>query len=159
MLHFVLTVFSFLWYMRQPVVIFSVVIGVFVGLIGLFSHHDDITTINNLTLDLLDLYSQDDFDFAGEQMPLTLVTRQAIDREITFLVMNIPQLVVYHKRAALYFPLIEQKLAEAGVPDDFKYVAVAESSLRPDALSSASALGIWQFVPGTATEYGLRIEQ
>lgn len=90
---------------------------------------------------------------------MTDLTRQAIDREISFLVMNIPQLVLYHKRAALYFPYIEKALADNELPDDFKYLAVAESALRPEALSTASAAGIRQFIPDTAQQYGLRVDQ
>jgi membrane-bound lytic murein transglycosylase D len=56
----------------------------------------------------------------------------------------------------LYFPYFERILKENGVPDDLKYLAVAESYLNPEATSFAKAAGIWQFMPKTGKEYGLK---
>ena len=53
------------------------------------------------------------------------------------------------KRANREFPIIEPILKKYGVPDDFKYLAVAESALT-NATSSAGAKGFWQFMPATA---------
>ena len=55
-----------------------------------------------------------------------------------------------------YFPLFEQKLKEYGVPTDLKYLAVVESALNPKAVSRVGATGLWQFMPATGAEYGLR---
>ena len=60
------------------------------------------------------------------------------------------------KRANRYFPAIEKILKEEGVPDDFKYLCVAESNLS-NVVSPAGAAGFWQFMPGTAPSYGLVI--
>ena len=60
------------------------------------------------------------------------------------------------KHAQRYFPIIEPILAEKGVPDDFKYVAVIESNLRNET-SPAGAKGIWQFMPAVAKGYKLQI--
>lgn len=60
------------------------------------------------------------------------------------------------KRANRWFPMIERILREEGIPDDFKYLAVIESSLM-QATSPAGAEGFWQFMPKTAIEYGLEI--
>ena len=60
------------------------------------------------------------------------------------------------KRANRYFPAIEKILKEEGVPDDFKYLCVAESNLS-NVVSPAGAAGFWQFMPGTAPSYGLKI--
>lgn len=57
-----------------------------------------------------------------------------------------------------YFPIIEEILEEVGVPDDFKYIAVLESSLDPNAVSTSNAVGFWQFKQPTALEMGLRID-
>lgn len=57
-----------------------------------------------------------------------------------------------------YFPIIEDILEEVGVPDDFKYIAVLESSLEPNAVSTSNAVGFWQFKQPTALEMGLRID-
>jgi membrane-bound lytic murein transglycosylase D len=58
-----------------------------------------------------------------------------------------------------YFPIIEDILEEVGVPDDFKYIAVLESSLEPNAVSTSNAVGFWQFKQPTALEMGLRIDK
>jgi membrane-bound lytic murein transglycosylase D len=55
-----------------------------------------------------------------------------------------------------YFPIFEQKLKEAGLPADLKYLAVVESALNPIAVSRAGATGLWQFMPETGSEYSLR---
>ncbi|MBK8853346.1 MAG: transglycosylase SLT domain-containing protein [Saprospiraceae bacterium] len=62
-------------------------------------------------------------------------------------------------RTSLFFPKIENALREKGLPDELKYIAVIESSLRPDAVSSQGAAGIWQFMKGTAKLYGLEISK
>ena len=61
-------------------------------------------------------------------------------------------------RTTIYFPLIEAKLREAGLPDALKYLTITESALRATAESRVGALGLWQLMPGTAREIGLRID-
>ncbi len=60
------------------------------------------------------------------------------------------------KRAGRYFPFIEKKLAEAGLPQDLKYLAVAESSLLIHIRSLAGARGPWPFMTHTARINRLR---
>ena len=60
------------------------------------------------------------------------------------------------KRARRYFPVIEKILKEDTVPEDIKYLCVAESSLS-NAVSPAKAVGFWQFLEATAKSYGLTI--
>jgi hypothetical protein len=60
------------------------------------------------------------------------------------------------KRANRAFPVIEPILQKYGIPDDFKYLAVIESGLV-NAVSSAGARGVWQFMPETAKEFGLTV--
>ena len=55
-----------------------------------------------------------------------------------------------------YFPLFEQKLKEHGLPTDLKYLSVVESALNPKAVSRVGATGLWQFMPATGVDYGLR---
>lgn len=62
-------------------------------------------------------------------------------------------------RTSLYFPLIEQKIRERQLPDELKYLAAIESSLRPDVTSGAGAAGLWQFMRHTAQLYGLRVDR
>ncbi len=61
------------------------------------------------------------------------------------------------KRAHTYMPFIEEAFDEIGVPDDLKYLAIQESALRPDVVSSSQAVGFWQFKEPTAKEFGLQV--
>jgi membrane-bound lytic murein transglycosylase D len=91
--------------------------------------------------------------------PMPLENRKVLDmldREFTIAVWDRAQVFMWLKRAGRYFPYIEEKLAEADMPDDLKYVAVAESALITDIRSRKRAVGLWQFVSRTATRYGLR---
>lgn len=61
-------------------------------------------------------------------------------------------------RANQYFPVFEYYLRKHGMPASLKYLAVAESMLIPGAVSPASAAGLWQFMPVTGREMGLRVD-
>jgi hypothetical protein len=96
--------------------------------------------------------------FAGQPVPLDRWdVAERLEREFYLTLANPAQVVLWLKRSARYFPYIEQRLQEAGLPDDLKYVAVAESALLPYAYSWARASGIWQFIDGTARRYGMRV--
>lgn len=60
-------------------------------------------------------------------------------------------------RARYYFPIFEEIFAKYGLPLELKYMAVIESRLNPVARSRAGAMGMWQFMYGTARGYGLKI--
>jgi len=96
--------------------------------------------------------------FAGEPMPLNMDTRERLDRELLVNSYWQSSTLLNIKNAHKYFPIIEPILARMGVPDDFKYLAVAESSLR-NVQSSASAKGFWQFRSLAAKELGLEVNK
>ncbi|MEM7298647.1 MAG: LysM peptidoglycan-binding domain-containing protein, partial [Bacteroidota bacterium] len=60
------------------------------------------------------------------------------------------------KKKELYFPLFSETLAKYDMPDELKYLAIVESGLRPNAISRANAVGLWQFISSTGKMYGLR---
>lgn len=62
-----------------------------------------------------------------------------------------------HRKAAKWFPVMEPILKAYGIPRDFKYVPLVESGLK-SGTSSKGASGFWQFMPGTARTYGLRVD-
>lgn len=96
----------------------------------------------------------------GERVPLEDPNvREMLDRELLVSMWDRARAFLWFKRAARYFPHIEKKLAEAGMPDDLKYLAVAESSLVCNIRSSAGALGTWQFMAPTGEQMGLRNDQ
>ncbi|MDP6179004.1 MAG: transglycosylase SLT domain-containing protein, partial [Desulfatiglandales bacterium] len=96
----------------------------------------------------------------GEAMPLeNRRVREMLDREFTISVWDRAQVFLWLKRAGRYFPYIEEKLAEAGMPDDLKYLAVAESALILNARSNQGAVGPWQFMAHTGRHIGLRLNR
>lgn len=99
----------------------------------------------------------EDLNFAGESVPQEdPEIMERIDRE--FLVNTYWQsnALLLMKRAHKYFPVIEPILAKNGIPDDFKYLAVAESGLQ-NVVSPAGATGFWQIMRETGKEYGLEV--
>jgi len=99
----------------------------------------------------------EDLNFAGEAVPQDdPEIMERIDRE--FLVNTYWQsnALLLMKRANKYFPIIEPILAKNGIPDDFKYLAVAESGLQ-NVVSPAGAAGFWQIMKATGKEYGLEV--
>lgn len=82
--------------------------------------------------------------------------RERLDREIITNVFFQSSTTFALKRANRYFPEIERILADENVPEDFKYLAVIESNLS-EVTSPVGANGFWQFMPFTAQEYGLVI--
>tara|TARA_R110002095_G_scaffold138100_1_gene119629 strand:- start:120 stop:1061 length:942 start_codon:yes stop_codon:yes gene_type:complete len=96
-------------------------------------------------------------DFAGEPVPLNDPdVRERMDRELLVNTYWQSNGLLIFKRAHKYFPIIEPLLAKYGIPDDFKYLAVAESALENNS-SPAGAAGFWHFMKGTGREYGLEI--
>lgn len=96
-------------------------------------------------------------DFAGETAPLHVVdVRERLDRELLINANLHSTTTLILKRANRAFPVIEPILAKYGIPDDFKYLAVIESGLV-NAVSSAGARGVWQFMPETAKEKGMEV--
>lgn len=98
-----------------------------------------------------------DLNFANEKVPQEdPEIMERIDRE--FLVNTYWQsnALLLMKRAHKYFPVIEPILSKNGIPDDFKYLAVAESGLQ-NVVSHAGATGFWQIMKATGREYGLEV--
>lgn len=96
-------------------------------------------------------------DFAGEPAPLHKQDiRERLDRELLVNTYWQSNGLLMFKRAHKYFPIIEPILARNNVPDDFKYLAVAESGLL-HVTSPAGAKGIWQLMAATGREHGLEI--
>lgn len=99
----------------------------------------------------------DKMDFAGESVPLNDPDiSERMDRELLVNTYWQSNGLLMFKRANKYFPIIEPLLKKYGLPDDFKYLAVAESGLD-NVRSPAGAAGFWQFMPATGKEFGLEV--
>ena len=96
-------------------------------------------------------------NFAGEEAPLqNFDIRENLDRELHVNTYWHSQTIILLKRANRYFPIIEKILKEYNIPDDFKYIALIESGLI-NTISPSRATGYWQFLEGTAKDYGLEV--
>ena len=96
--------------------------------------------------------------FCGETVPMdNREVKERFEKEFLLSLWNRPQVVLWLKRSKRYLPYIEKMLKENGLPDDLKYVAVAESALRPHAGSKKGAMGFWQFMRQTGRKHGLTI--
>ena len=99
-------------------------------------------------------------DFCGEPVPLDSAdVRERLEKEMLLILWDRPQVILWLKRSARYFPFIESTLAQNNMPDDLKYIAVVESSLLPHAGSSQGAVGYWQFMPQTGRNHGLTVDE
>jgi len=96
-------------------------------------------------------------DFCGEKVPMHIAdVHERFDREITINRNLHASTELIIKRANRMFPVMEPILKKYGIPDDFKYLAVIESKLE-NAVSPAGARGVWQFMPATAKEYAMEV--
>ena len=105
------------------------------------------------------VYMPKKITFAGEPMPLHLYyVKEALERELLSNAYFHSQTIRFIKMAPRFFPVIEPILKAHGIPDDFKYLALAESNFDPRAVSPSRAVGLWQLLEGTAKDYGLEID-
>ena len=97
-------------------------------------------------------------DFCGETVPLTdAEIKERMERELLYALDNRDDIILWLKRANRYFPHIEKVLKNKSMPDDLKFIAIAESSLKPHAASNKGAVGYWQFIEGTGIKYKMEI--
>lgn len=101
----------------------------------------------------------DSLSFAGERVPTDIYyVREGLDRELLVNTYWHSNTILLLKRASRFFPQIEPILKKNNIPDDFKYVALIESSLM-NVISPANAAGFWQFLEATGKQYGLEITE
>ena len=97
-------------------------------------------------------------EFGNMKLVLSRNVMAEIQKQVNSLTSSPKYYQMKVDRMLLYFPVIERVFKEEGVPDDFKYLAIQESGLVSDAVSSADAVGFWQFKDFTAREVGLRVD-
>jgi membrane-bound lytic murein transglycosylase D len=97
--------------------------------------------------------------FADMTLTIRDDARREIQKDVDALTKSPKYFGIKVERARTYFPLIEQVFEEERLPDDFKYLAIQESSLIADAVSVSDAVGFWQFKDFTAMEMGLRVDK
>ena len=136
-----------------------------VGVFTIFTYSAGTKTTNksnnippkNNTYSVKAIKSPSSASFAGEYLPLeNFDVRESLDKEIHKVCFWHSETFLYIKRANRFFPVIEQILRKNNVPDDFKYLALAESGLE-NVTSPAGAKGYWQILKGTGKKYNLEI--
>ena len=96
-------------------------------------------------------------EFAGEKIPTeNFEVYERMEREFLSNTYWHSATILAIKRANRWFPVIEPILKKNNIPDDFKYLAVAESNLE-NVISPAGATGFWQFMKPAGEKYGLEI--
>jgi len=143
---------------------------VFIGLVGIvlvftFSTTKKTTGVNKEVKEIassnkitgIDLPVK--IDFAGERVPMEdFDIKESLERELLINTYWHSQTILLIKKSTRFFGLIEPVLKKNNIPDDFKYLALAESGFS-NASSPAGAVGFWQFVSGTAKDYGLEVNE
>lgn len=103
--------------------------------------------------------SVDDYSFADESLPLdNPKVKQKIRLSLKRHAHQYIGSSVLHYKASKLFPIIEPILRAYGIPDDFKYIPLVESGLK-SGISVRGAAGVWQFMPQTARDYGLKVNK
>lgn len=96
----------------------------------------------------------------GERVPIeNQEVRERFEKELMISLWDRPQVILWLKRSRRYLPHIEKMLKDNDLPEDLKYVAIAESALRPHVRSGRGARGFWQFIAGTGRKYGLAVNR
>lgn len=96
--------------------------------------------------------------FAGMTLTIRDDARREIQTDVDALTRSPKFFAIKAERAKTYFPIIEEAFSQERLPLDFKYLALQESALVPDAVSTSNAVGFWQFKDFTAKEMGLRVD-
>ncbi len=139
--------------------LFGFVAGIIFTMLIFLSYTSNTTTLSkffDLPQQIKAVNLDRTFEFAGEPVPVNEDTRERLDRELSVNAYWQSTTLLNLKMSHKHFPVVEKILKENGIPEDFKYLAVAESGLR-NLTSSASAKGYWQFMKPAATEMGLEI--
>jgi len=141
------------------VIAFSVIIG------GLFFNsqpaglnHIEVVPAGSQKIFFTAVPLPEKLDFANENVPLeNFDVRESLDREMLVVANFHSQELLYLKKTDRYFSLIEPILKKNEIPDDFKYLALAESGFLEKIISPSGAIGIWQFMKDAAIQYGLEV--
>ena len=102
----------------------------------------------------------DSLDFSGEAVPLyDFDVVERLDKELIVNTYWQSRTLLIMKEMKQVGSILRPILKSNGLPDDFIFLAVAESGLQNDVVSPSGATGVWQFVANTARNYGLQIDE
>lgn len=146
--------------MQKPIRFLSIIMVAFVTLLfinGIQKSDLDPKTRTHQNYKIQALKLPENLNFAGERVPLEQQdVKERMDRELLVNTYWQSNGLLLIKRANKYFPILEPLLKKHGLPDDFKFLAMAESAFI-DETSNVGAAGMWHFMKETGKEYGLEI--
>jgi membrane-bound lytic murein transglycosylase D len=96
------------------------------------------------------------YSFANEAIPVNNAVNKKLQHSLKKHNYRAVQSHILQRKADKLFPIIEPILKAYGIPQDFKYLPLVESGLK-EGTSPKGAAGAWQFMPGTARTYGLKV--
>lgn len=105
---------------------------------------------------ILTLYNSIQTTAKGIRSEIPLITNPDVEKEIRqFQTVERDFFISSYHRSAMYRPIILRELKKAGLPEELSWLPLVESGFKINALSTARALGLWQFIPSTGYKYGL----
>ncbi len=109
---------------------------------------------------MLEIYSSRYVVATGNHDAIPMVKNRYVEKEIgSFKGVERGFFLRSYKRSGRYRPEILKALKEAGLPKELSWLPLIESGFKVKALSSARALGLWQFIPSTGYKFGLKRTQ
>jgi len=105
---------------------------------------------------ILAIYNSHQSVAKGKRGEIPIVTNTDVEKEIRqFQTVERDFFIASYQRSRIYRPVILRELKKAGLPEELSWLPLVESGYKINALSSARALGLWQFIPSTGYKYGL----
>jgi membrane-bound lytic murein transglycosylase D len=105
---------------------------------------------------ILTLYNSIQTNAKGMRSEIPIMTNADVEKEIRqFQTVERDFFISSYQRSAMYRPMILRELKKAGLPEELSWLPLVESGFKITALSTARALGLWQFIPSTGYKYGL----
>ncbi len=110
---------------------------------------------------ILEIYASRNIVVNGNHNAIPRELNSNIQREINLFTRGVEKnyFIESYKRSGRYRAMILEKLEAAGLPAELSWLPLIESGFKVKALSSARALGLWQFIPSTGYKFGLKRDQ
>lgn len=107
---------------------------------------------------ILEIYASRNIVVNGNYNEIPLTINEHVQQEIDLFTTGRERnfFIESYKRSGYYRPMIIEALKNAGLPEDLSWLPLIESGFKVNALSSARALGLWQFIPSTGYKFGLK---
>jgi membrane-bound lytic murein transglycosylase D len=105
---------------------------------------------------ILSIYNSNQDLPQGKRSEIPLTVNADVEKEIRkFQTTEREFFISSYQRSIMYRPIILNQLKKAGLPEELSWLPLVESGFKINALSTARALGLWQFIPSTGYKYGL----